>query len=55
MSYSVARRRNEIGVRIALGAGRARVIRMVLGDVGKIILAGRRDRRRAVVRRDASW
>src|SRR5690606_38900276 len=26
LSYSVARRRNEIGVRIAIGAGRGRVI-----------------------------
>jgi ABC-type antimicrobial peptide transport system permease subunit len=40
MSYSVARRRNEIGVRIALGAGRSRVVRMVLGDVGKVVVVG---------------
>jgi predicted permease len=40
MAYTVARRRNEIGVRIALGAGRAHVVRMVLGDVGKIIVVG---------------
>jgi putative ABC transport system permease protein len=40
VSYSVARRRNEIGVRLALGAGSARVIRMVIGDVGRIVAIG---------------
>jgi predicted permease len=40
MSYTVARRRNEIGVRIALGAERGRVIRMVLTEVAAIVIVG---------------
>jgi len=40
MAYSVALRRNEIGVRIALGAGTSRIIRMVLDDVGRIVTMG---------------
>jgi putative ABC transport system permease protein len=40
MAYSVARRRNEIGVRIALGADKSRIVRMVLADVGRITIAG---------------
>jgi len=40
MSYTVARRRNEIGVRIALGADRSRVLGMVLGDVARVVLVG---------------
>jgi ABC-type antimicrobial peptide transport system permease subunit len=40
MSYQVARRRREIGIRIAFGAGQPRVLRMVLGQVGGIVLAG---------------
>jgi macrolide transport system ATP-binding/permease protein len=33
MAYAVARRTNEIGLRLALGAGRGSVIRMMLRDV----------------------
>ena len=40
MAYTVARRRNEIGVRIALGADSPRVLRMVLGDVTRVVLIG---------------
>ena len=40
IAYMVARRRNEIGVRIALGADRGRVIRLVLRESGLLLAAG---------------
>jgi predicted permease len=40
MAYTIARRRLEIGVRIALGAARGRVVSMVLGEVGRLMAIG---------------
>ena len=40
VSYTVATRRAEIGVRVALGASRSRVVTMVLGDVGRMMIIG---------------
>jgi predicted permease len=40
LSYGVARRTNEIGIRMALGAGRGRVVNMILMETGIIIVIG---------------
>jgi putative ABC transport system permease protein len=40
VSYSVASRRSEIGVRLALGAAPARVLKMVLGEIGWLVGPG---------------
>jgi len=40
MSYNIARRRNEIGIRMALGAAQSRVLSMVLREVAFLIGMG---------------
>jgi len=40
MSYNVARRRGEIGIRMALGAEQSRVLRLILREVTLVVIAG---------------
>jgi predicted permease len=40
ISYMVARRRNEIGIRLALGAERGQVVAMVMREAARLLAAG---------------
>lgn len=40
ISYMVAQRRKEIGIRIALGADRRSVLTMILGEAGRMVAIG---------------
>jgi ABC-type antimicrobial peptide transport system permease subunit len=40
MSYAVEQRTQEIGIRMALGAGRAEMMKMILGQGMRLVIAG---------------
>jgi predicted permease len=40
IAYTVERRRHELGIRVALGAGRGQILRLVVGEAIRLTMAG---------------
>jgi len=40
MAYTVSRRTNEIGIRLALGAAQRNIVRLMIGEVGLLVAVG---------------